>query len=145
MSGTCSICNGTGCAKHHAKNSDGSSESYWTTPCECRTNLPRREGKAAWWTSDKSYSESITTECEYCTVDICLTPELPISEDNYPLLRTQENCYWPCGIGIEWEGDSVLLSDDLRALAAFFTKMADKADELNKPVEIAEQAGRGEK
>lgn len=109
-------------------------EGYRTALCECRRNLPPRDGKAAWWTAGAAYSETYKGTCDWFSVTVSLTPELPVSADNYPLRRTRENSYYPASVSIAIDGDP-LVSSDLRELAAFLVRMADKADEIDVPTD----------
>lgn len=106
-------------------------EGYATHLCVCRLSLPPRDGKAKWWTRGKTHSETFKGTADCLSVTVSIRPELPVSEDNYPLRRTRDNAYYPASLSMEIDGDP-LLSSDLRDLAAFLVRMADKADEIDR-------------
>lgn len=144
----CKTCGGSGKIIHDHKPGpivsmgDGSTMQsiggYSTELCECRKSLPLRDGKASYWVHGPSVSREWKSLCDYLAVSVDLTPELPVSEDNYPLRRTMENAYYPASIYVAiTEGDQVLTSDDLRELAKFLVKCADEVDQLDTPLDAA--------
>jgi len=97
--------------------------------CDCRKNLERRHGEARWWTSETVWTEEVALSLKPDTpVTMTVTCEVPISEDNYPLIREGYNVYYPAMIEVN---GTTLLVDDARALAAALTACADKCDELD--------------
>lgn len=101
--------------------------------CECRKSLPPRHGKARWWQCETVYSESMTTCDGFGQVNVTISREVPISEDNYRLHRTVENAYFSCTPTVEIESGPALTSGALRDIAAFLIRMAAKTDELDQP------------
>ena len=104
----------------------GSQTTYGSRLCRCRQELERRPGRASWWTSETTFSETV----ELCTLPgefhLSVSTEIPISEDNYPLIRDGENFYWPSLIQI---GDAgTITADDARLLAAALIRAAESAE-----------------
>lgn len=148
---TCTHCNDTGEIRHDSheeiKSRDGTVTqlgSSWTTLCQCRADLPARHGKVSWWTGGKSVTWEYESACEWLCVAVTASPELPVSDDGYPLHRTLDNMHFRTGAHVEiTKGDSVLTSDDLRTLAAFLVGCADKIDAMDEPVADVPDSGRG--
>lgn len=138
MQYTCEKCKDKGMYRFEETSPDGLSTSSGPVLCECRRSLPRREGNARYWVSDDPIE--LTAQAgiyDDASVTIKLTPELPVSEDNYPLLRTEENCYYPPSIEVSSKGRPFFAtSDELRVLAKLFTDAADKCDSMCEPVSM---------
>jgi hypothetical protein len=66
---------------------------YGTNLCDCRKDLPRVRGAAKWWTTEDLTVESIETTLNG-EVTVRVNSELPVSEDNRPLIRDAENLYY---------------------------------------------------
>lgn len=96
--------------------------------CECRKSLPRREGEARWWTSEKVWTETVDLPSALREVALDVVCEVPISDDNYPLIRNAENIYYPAMV--EVNGVS-FITDDIRRLAIALVSCADRADALD--------------
>lgn len=107
--------------------------------CECRKDLPRRHGIAAWWTTEQvggdHYEDSMLLE-----VTASISRELPVSADNYPLHRTTDNCYYPAMVALEFHNSVMLHDTMLRDLAAWLGKLADKLEAMDEPVAESEEA-----
>jgi hypothetical protein len=131
---SCDKCNDTGKIVHDFVNETGGVTGFWTELCTCRRDLPRRYGRAAWWSMDDAISDTHETCAGYVTMTLWSAPELPVSEDNYPLHRTTENSYFRPGVSIQMEGEDVLTTDDLRALANFMLAFADRVDKRDGPI-----------
>ena len=72
-------CGGTG--QYVVKDDDGIIGSLATYPCPCRLKLPRREGKARWWSLEgrgEFDHESMTKQHQFTA---SIRRELPMSED----------------------------------------------------------------
>lgn len=107
----------------------GGGGGYSSRLCDCRKNLERRPGEARWWTSETVWTEEVTLSLKpNSPIEMSVTCEVPISEDNYPLIREGYNVYYPAMIEVN---GTTLLVDDARALAAALTACADKCDELD--------------
>lgn len=135
---TCATCKGTGkIVTEFATNCgvSGSSSSL----CHCRVGLPRRHGDAYWWTCDTPVVEEWSPGW-WLGATVTITPELPVSADNYPLIRTAANTYgfWP-SVTLAIEGDMVLNPDELRGLAEFLNRMADRVEAIDKPADCPGQ------
>lgn len=127
----CTICKGTGKLTHTTE--DDRSRTSWTSLCECRRSLPPRRGNAHYWVYGTPKDEEIETGTGF-RFGVRWTPELPVSEDNYPLIRTHENSHFVGSIRLAFEDSPVLTTDGLREIAAFLTRMAGQIDEWDKLV-----------
>lgn len=107
---------------------------YTTDLCECRRKLPKRFGKATWWHREYLPGEEINL-LDRGTVTVRFDRELPLTEDGHPLHRTADNCYFSVSPLIEMDLPVAMIADDLRQIAALFLRMAERCDELDKPVE----------
>ena len=108
-----------------------------TLPCDCRLSLPKREGKAAWWSLE--HVKTMEFSHPLITVEAVIENELPMSEDNYRLIRTPENAYYPVMVKIERSGeDFALTSDALRQYAKWLNEVADEVDKADLPMPQAE-------
>lgn len=127
----CPKCNDTGEIVIREQHSHGASIA--TNLCECRRGLPRRHGKVSWWDSEVVYEEKFRV-CDGVLLDsrVSISRELPVSADNFPLHRTNDNSRFSNSIAIEIDC-TIAPSDMLREFAAFLLKMADKSDELDQP------------
>lgn len=137
---TCPLCNDKGSVGYEhpevAREYEGgtiTSGGYSTELCQCRRDLPRRFGKASWWWCESVAGETMETGGGLGTVSVHFSREIPISEDNYPLHRTADNCYFSVTPRVEVDCGPAMTADDLRQIAAMFMRMADKCDELDKP------------
>lgn len=99
--------------------------------CECRKNLPRREGEATWWTTEDVWTRDLEMSSGPRNVTIDVSCEVPISEDNYPLIRNEPNAYWPAMVALN---GVLFITDDIRAFAALLIEAADVADEIDAPI-----------
>lgn len=129
----CTKCSGKGSIGHESKDATGNVTIYTTELCECRRSMPRRYGKASWWHKEIVYTDSLTLVNDELVITV--DRELPITEGNYPVHRTAENCYFQplAEISVDEYGLRLRTADDLRELAAWLVKTADKMDELGQP------------
>lgn len=97
--------------------------------CECRENLPARSGKASWWVSELIHSESVTLLPFDYTVEISVTAEVPVSEDNYRV-QNYGNRYYPTMVSV---GEKTLMVEAARELAAALNRAAGKAEAQDIP------------
>lgn len=104
---------------------------FITHLCECRKSLPPRHGKAQWWSCETI--EGGTLDLNLGEVVVTFSREVPISEDNYLVHRTEENCCYRVTADVQIDLGPVGTSATLREVAAFLLKMADKCDELDAP------------
>lgn len=125
-SNTVCRCNGTGQIGHDFQGG------FTTELCPCRRSLPRRYGRARWWSIETVHADSIELDGLH-HVGINVTCEVPISEDNYPLHRTAENSHFRVLADIDADDARMLTSDNLRELAAWLVTKADRMDELDQP------------
>lgn len=125
---TC-VCNGTGSYVVYSKEqiSPGVITSGFSTyPCVCRKDQPRREGKASWWTKETIFTRVITALLD--TITVTVEPELPMSADNFPLVR-RGNRYYPSFVEFEIGREKAMLSPvEARKLAHALNEAADIAD-----------------
>gem|GEM_PF-4734792 len=105
-----------------------------TLQCECRRDLPPRDGKASWWGSEQTHEEiwqSSIWEDEMVEVSVCA--EVPYDENGYRVHR-RGNRYYPTTATLACsESISFLGPDDLRGLAAVLTRAADAIDAVDEP------------
>ena len=101
---------------------------YSSRLCECRKNLERRVGNARWWTSETTWGETIDVPTLPGELSVSITTEVPISDDNYPLIRDEENFYWPSLIQVN---DRSMIADDARAIAALLIRAAEEAERID--------------
>lgn len=136
---TCN-CNGTGRLTYEDQWHPDQPAALCSALCECRKNLPRRHGKAAWWLTEnvKTLEWSAATGASAsATIDL----EVPVSEDNYPLIRTEDNVYFPALANVALDCPSYgMTSDDLRQLAKWLTEVADECDRIDEPTPCPERA-----
>jgi hypothetical protein len=126
----CEKCNGTGQYIVDVNHRNGGSSS--THLCECRRQLPPRYGKVYWWTNGTVHSEDFGDSVllrAYASID----REVPISEDNYVLHRTQDNRHFNNGLTLEVDTCQAPASV-VRDFAAWLLKLSDKMDELDRPI-----------
>lgn len=107
--------------------------------CPCRRDLPPREGEATWWSSENVYSEVCHAEVYGHVIEISVSAEIPISEDNYRLVM-RGNRYYPCFVDVELTDRddrsfsmSAMFPAEARAFAAALIAAADKCDEIDEP------------
>lgn len=112
---------------------------YGSRLCECREALPEREGEASWWTTESIYAGEWESEVFRFTASIDVSAEVPISEDNYRVVR-RGNRYWPTTIDLTFANEDGreakigwLWPKEARALAARLIEAADAADAIDKP------------
>lgn len=101
--------------------------SYMTSLCECRQSLPPRYGKARWWTLETVHEETWTSPGGLTAATVTIDREVPVSDDNYRLHRTRDNCYFSVTPRVEIESGPDMTPDSLAELAAFLSRMADEA------------------
>ena len=144
MSG-CETCGGDGKLVHRTDHSGepwrdiggglqiGGGLSITSELCECRKSLPPRDGEARWWTSRTETIAQLQFVMFEEQAVVSLTPEVPVSEDNYVVHRTGENFYYPVSVELRVTSSELrwLFPDEARALAAALVKAADRADELD--------------
>jgi hypothetical protein len=121
-------CNGTGRLLIHE------SDAISSTICPCRMNLQPREGKVAWWTTEsmKSMDWKSPTGSSASAV---IERERPISEENYKLIRTEENVYFPAMANVQLDCASYgMVSEDLRELAKWLNEVADEVDRIDAEI-----------
>ena len=134
MNPKCNKCNDTGRVQIETSPEDfgnGITMLAGTMPilCECRKAMPRVHGKASWWSME--HAKTITVPPTILEARIDIEVELPISEDNRPLVCDASNFYWPSCAKVEIESDS-LCSFELRDIAAGLIKAADQMDAIDK-------------
>jgi hypothetical protein len=104
----------------------GSETTYGSNLCRCRADLERRPGRARWWSSETTFSETVELATLPGEVELSASTEIPISEDNYPLIRDGENFYWPTLIQI---GDlGTVTASDARLFAEALVRAAESAE-----------------
>jgi hypothetical protein len=110
----------------------------WTTwgshLCECRRELPPREGQARWWTTETVYSSDWSSSVFRETAEITVQAEVPVSEDNYVVHR-RGNRYYPCSVDLNVSSKDLhfLFPEEARELARMLVEAADKCDEIDLP------------
>lgn len=102
---------------------------YSSRLCSCRKNLERRQGEATWWTTETTWTETVDLPTMPGEVEIAVSTEVPISEDNYPLIRDAANVYWPSLV--EVAGHS-LIAEDVRRLAYSLLSAAQIAEDTDR-------------
>lgn len=134
MSTRCAKCGDTGSYEKREKESrlmsDGSTwefEAFLTIPCECRRELPPRDGKATWWSLERVYERDVIVGVD--TITVAVRAEVPMSADGYRVHR-YGNRYYPTMIDVE-EWPTLLLPDDVRKLAAVLIEAADVCDRID--------------
>jgi hypothetical protein len=102
--------------------------------CQCRRDLEPREGEAAWWDSETVFDEVWVASVFQDTAEIVVKAEVPISEDNYRVVR-RGNRYYPTSIDLDVSSEELhfLFPDEARELARLLIAAADKCDEIDKP------------
>ncbi len=106
----------------------GGGGGYSSRLCDCRRRLDRREGEARWWTIETRWTETVDVPTLPGEVEISVTTEVPISEENYPLVRNAENFYWPSMVEVSGR---TLIADDARRLGEALISCAAKAEEID--------------
>lgn len=101
-----------------------------TSLCPCRKALPPREGEARWWTSERVYSATVAVPMFNESVEIRVDPEVPVSEDNFRVVR-RGNRYYPTLINVETPDSLTLHPDTARELAQRLIAAADAADAID--------------
>lgn len=101
---------------------------YGSELCECRKDETRIRGKAAWWTLEDV--KSFSTGMILGKATIVVEAEVPVSADNFPLVRDRDNFYWPAMARIEVpEGTQTAF--ELRDLAKLLIEAADWMDKFD--------------
>lgn len=126
MKPICNKCNDTG--KVEYREAGPGYDGIGHNLCECRRFATRVSGRAKWWSSEESYRDKAALILGHASVVV--STELPISGDNFPIVRDQENFYWPSMACVEVP-DTSLTSGELRDIAAMLTRAADKIDEID--------------
>ena len=115
----------------------GPATTYGSRLCECRRTLEPREGEARWWESETVYEAEWSAEVFELGAEIVVKAEVPISEDNYRLVRSDENRYWPCSVDVElYRGKATasfpgLWSHEARDLAAKLIAAAEAVEAID--------------
>lgn len=99
---------------------------YSSHLCGCRRSLPPREGDASWWTMNVALFER-DAEIFSEAITIKVTTELPVSEDNYPLVR-KGNRYYPTMIEVGSRTLTVPIVQDIIAALTEAVKIAEATD-----------------
>lgn len=129
----CKACDDTGKIEHEQNGKRVSA--MWSTLCECRKALPPSEGQARWWTMETAAFQATVDLLPMPddTADVRVRPELPISADNYKLVR-RGNRYYPTFVDLAIGGEDVSLNpDSARALGEALIAAANTADAIDKP------------
>jgi hypothetical protein len=106
---------------------------YSTVLCDCRKDVPPRDGKASWWTLESVYDADVVIPIGDESVSVKVSAEVPMSDDNYRLHRFG-NRYYPTLIDVEVSHDKLTLhSDTARELAKALMAAADSADRIDNP------------
>lgn len=124
-------CNGTGAVVTKTEDHGGCT-TIMTYLCKCRRDLPRRDGKVAWWSCDTPKVWEWSDGAEWAHVTVTATRELPISEDNYPLRRTADNTYLCASVRLEMDGNEFPTPEHFRAFANWLLKVADEIDQYDE-------------
>jgi hypothetical protein len=131
----CPRCDDVGAVVVKQKFENGGS--ITTHLCPCRQGAEPRKGRARWW-SIRTASQRVWQSCTgLSAVGIEVTVEVPISEDNWPLIRDAENAYYPAMACIDADLESLMLAEDLRSLAEALVQTADELDALEASVVAA--------
>lgn len=133
---TCALRNGVGAIVETWTSEDGMSGGSSTKVCECRRNLAPRLGKAHYWTEKAVHTAYLTTPDSLGEFEALINVEQPMSADNFPLVRTAENCYFKPTITLEVDSGPALTADSLRLVARWLLTIADKAAHLKAMLEV---------
>lgn len=145
-------CDGSGSIKYVEREPDdavkqlghglvaGPATTYGTHLCSCRRALPPRDGEARWWSSKTVYSAEWQGVVFEPTAEISVRGEVPVSDENYVLHRTEENFYWPTSVSVTFSDPDMgwLFPDEARELARLLVEAADAADAWDKVPHKAE-------
>lgn len=103
---------------------------YSTHPCVCRKDLPPREGQARWWTTEEVFSGVAKMLLDPVTVSV--SAEVPMSADNYRLVR-RGNRYYGTFVDLRLDDGrgGMLVPDEARKLAQLLIQAADAADTID--------------
>lgn len=110
-------------------NGASASSSRGSRLCPCRLAVEPRAGEAQWWTQEVIYSASVPVPIGNETVEITVKAEVPVSSENYRLVR-KGNRYYPTTVDLEC-GDVTLFPDDARLLAQRLIEAANAADGID--------------
>lgn len=108
----------------------GPGATWGTNLCECRNALPPREGKARWWTSKVIHESEWAGSVFEPYAEISVRGEVPISDENYVLIRSEDNFYYPTSVSVDFSSAELhwLFPDEARDLAQKLIAAADAAD-----------------
>ena len=107
---------------------------YGSRLCACRESLEPREGEAQWWTSERVFHGHAQASIYEEGFEVQVDAEVPISEDNYKLVR-RGNRYYPTLIDfyVDFRDKTTLFPEEARALAKVLANAADAADAIDLP------------
>lgn len=127
----CALCGGTGATTYTEE--DERTSTIGTRLCACRASLAPRDGRAQWWTLERAYEAVVTIPLEIASVQIVVDAEVPVSTDNYRVVR-HGNSYWPTTIDLTFGDEKLTLhTDSARELAQRLIQAADAADLIDLP------------
>lgn len=137
---SCEKCQGTGQIVHvttsERRLADGSTvqlSGHSTSLCECRAALPPRAGEARWWTLRPVYAATVDVPIFQQRVEITVDTEVPVSDDNYPLV-TRGNRYYPTLVDVVIGDEKLLMhGDTAREFAQRLIAAADAVDACDVP------------
>lgn len=130
MAWNCEKCKDTGAYVVNTEDEGKGFGGYSTYRCVCRMMLAPREGTASWWASETVLSVDVTVPIFNEMISIEVSSEVPMSADNYRVLR-RGNRYYPTLITIETPPHLTLHADTARNLARALMQAAEAVDKID--------------